>query len=182
MSPLALLAYAQSLGVTLTASGDHVCLDGPAAARDELRPLVAAAKPELLALLREARRAEVGQAFAGVYARLSAMYPDALTARLWATVRERCPALARQIDNAERALDAAALAFVNGDAPTDGPFKAAQGWWERLWCEAIVAVNEAHYVGGRLLCASPKRPSGARPVRPSSTHCSKTPTEGDPHV
>ncbi len=142
MTALALLAAARARGVDLTPAGDRIRLDGPAAARDELRPLVVACKPELLSLLREARSAEVGQAFADAFVRLSARYDGDLVGRLWPAVCEGCPTLARQIDSAERALDAEALAFVNGDAPTPDQFGACQAWFERLWSEAIKAVTE----------------------------------------
>src|SRR5436189_3237985 len=51
VSPSALLDQARALGLTLSARGDTLVVDGPAAALKKLRPALRAAKPELLALL-----------------------------------------------------------------------------------------------------------------------------------
>ena len=52
MTALALIATCQTRGVQLVADGARIVLKGPQAARDEVRPLVAAHKLELLAVLR----------------------------------------------------------------------------------------------------------------------------------
>ena len=52
MTAVALLAMCRSRGVELVADGARIVLKGPQAARDELRPMVAAHKLELLAALR----------------------------------------------------------------------------------------------------------------------------------
>src|SRR5437899_2339068 len=51
VSPSALLDQARARGVTLSARGDDLVVDGPAAALKKLRPALRTAKPELLALL-----------------------------------------------------------------------------------------------------------------------------------
>jgi hypothetical protein len=52
MTALDIIAACQARGIQLIADGARVVLKGPQAARDELRPLVAANKLELLAELR----------------------------------------------------------------------------------------------------------------------------------
>jgi hypothetical protein len=52
MTVLDILAMCQARGVHLVAEGARIILKGPQAGRDEMRPLVAAHKLELLAALR----------------------------------------------------------------------------------------------------------------------------------
>ena len=52
MTALDVLAMCRARGVELVADGGRIILRGPQAARDEVRPLVAGHKLELLAVLR----------------------------------------------------------------------------------------------------------------------------------
>jgi hypothetical protein len=52
MTALAVLSLCQARGVELVPDGGRIVLHGPQAARDEVRPMVAARKLELLAVLR----------------------------------------------------------------------------------------------------------------------------------
>jgi hypothetical protein len=52
MTALVVLSMCQARGVQLVADGGRIVLKGPQAARDELRPMIAAHKLELLAALR----------------------------------------------------------------------------------------------------------------------------------
>ncbi len=51
MAPGVILARCRENGIELRADGDHLRLRGPAAGREKVRALIAAHKPELLALL-----------------------------------------------------------------------------------------------------------------------------------
>jgi hypothetical protein len=101
----------------------------------EVRQHFAACKPELLALLKDSRAAVVKSAWAAAFLRLSGLYADNLTGRLWLTTSRCRPTLARAIDEAERAADLAALAYQRGEAHADA-FHAEVTRWESLWAEA----------------------------------------------
>lgn len=55
MTAIEVLSMCRARGVELVADGGRIVLRGPQAARDELRPLVAGHKMELLAVLRGSR-------------------------------------------------------------------------------------------------------------------------------
>lgn len=141
MDAVALLAAARKAGVKVTVNGAQLVLEGDALTPD-LVASFKAVKPELIALLREARRSEIGHAFAEVFTRLSALYDGDLVGALWSRVTATAPVLARSVHCAEKALDAAALAYTNGDAPTDAQFRACLAWFERVWCAAISTINK----------------------------------------
>jgi hypothetical protein len=121
--------------------GDHITLEGPKAARDEVRETIRAVKPEVVTLLRDGRRAEVSTGFAEAFARLGNLYDGDLVGSLWARIVAEHPALASAINTAEAASDAAALSYQSGAAPDAGPFLAALATWEAAWREAIAVVT-----------------------------------------
>jgi hypothetical protein len=121
--------------------GHHITLEGPKAARDEVRETIRAVKPEVVTLLRDGRRAEVSTGFAQAFARLGNLYDGDLVGSLWARIVAEHPALGHAIDVAEKAADLAALAYQSGTTPDAGPFLAALATWEARWREAIEAVT-----------------------------------------
>jgi plasmid stabilization system protein ParE len=142
MTALGVLSLCAARGVKLVLEGgDHITLEGPQAARDEVREVVRAIKPEVVTLLRDGRRAEVSTGFAQAFARLGNLYDGDLVGSLWARITTEHPALGHAIDTAEQAADVAAVAYQSGDAPDAGPFLACLASWERAWAEAIAAVT-----------------------------------------
>jgi hypothetical protein len=57
MSGFSVLAYCAARGVRVYLHGDDLALEGPQAARDEVREMVRSAKPDVLRLLRDPRLA-----------------------------------------------------------------------------------------------------------------------------
>jgi hypothetical protein len=142
MTALGVLSLCAARGVKLVLEGgDRITLEGPQAARDEVRETIRSVKPEVLTLLRSQRQAEVSAAFAEAFGRISVLYPDLLAGTLWKRVTTEHPALARAIDVAEQAADAAALAYQQGEAPDSSAFLACLVGWEARWREAIDAVT-----------------------------------------
>jgi hypothetical protein len=142
MTALGVLSLCAARGVKLVLEGDdRITLEGPQAARDEVRETIRAVKPEVVTLLRGQRQAEVSTAYAEAFSRLSNMYSANLMGTLWKRVTTEHPALARAIDTAEAASDVAAVAYQQGDAPDAGPFLACLKTWETAWREAVEAVT-----------------------------------------
>ena len=142
MTALGVLSLCASRGVKLILEGeDRITLEGPQAARDEVRETIRAVKPEVVTLLRSQRQAEVSAAFAQAFARLGNLYDGDLVGSLCARIVGERPTLARAINTAEAAADAAALAYQQGTAPDSTQFLAALAIWEGAWREAIAAVT-----------------------------------------
>lgn len=132
------LALARSAGLKLSADGNALNWRGPKGAMTtELRAAMVENKPELLALLKAGREAEVRALYGQAFARLGSLYGDPLVGDLWPTISRDFPALARSIDMTEAAADTAADAYQNGDAPDSSQFLAALAAWEERWAEAI---------------------------------------------
>jgi hypothetical protein len=114
---------------------------GPKDARTELREAIREHKTELVSLLRSQRQAEVSAAFADVFARLGNLYAGDLVGTLWACIVGEHPALARSIDSAEAASDAAAVAYQSGTVADSSQFLTCLSTWETAWAEAIAAIT-----------------------------------------
>jgi hypothetical protein len=135
------LAGVRGVSVTLGQGGETIRLHGPREALAELKPEVAAHKPDLLRLLREPRQAEVSRAWADAFARLSNTYGDDLVGSLWEIITTEHPALACAIDTAEVAADGAGLSYQRGDSADVSAFVACLATWEAAWTEAIAVVT-----------------------------------------
>ena len=135
------LAGARGVSVTLGQGGQTIRLHGPREALAELKPEVAAHKPDLLRLLREPRQVEASRARAETFARLAALYPDSLAGKLWTEVEATFPNLAGTIDAAERAADVASLDYQAGRGAAPETFLACLATWEARWGEAIAAAT-----------------------------------------
>jgi hypothetical protein len=141
MTAHSVLLQAGAAGLQLRPHGDRICIRPLANLTPELKAAMVEHKQEVLDLLRAGREAEVRAFFSQAFARLSALYPDTLLGNLWPSIVAQHPGLARGIDCAEQAADAAALAYQSGDAPDAGPFLACLKTWETAWREAIEAVT-----------------------------------------
>lgn len=142
MTALGVLSLCAARGVKLVLeNGDRITLEGPQIARDEVRETIRAVKPEVLALLRAQRQAEVSAAFAEAFARLGNLYDGDLVGSLWERITTERPTLARSIDSAEAASDAAAVAYQSGTVADSSQFLTCLSTWETAWTEAIAAVT-----------------------------------------
>jgi len=125
----ALLTLCASRGLRLSPAGDGVRVVGPKDARTELREAIREHKTELVSLLHSRRQGEVSGAYSAAFSRLSNLYDGDLVGSLWTRIVQEHPALARSIDLAEAASDAAALSYQGGEAPDSGPFLACLSTW-----------------------------------------------------
>jgi hypothetical protein len=138
---LSVMALACAAGLTLRPDGDRIRFRPVENMTAELQAALVGHKGEILSLLRNTRRGEVASSYAQAFARLGRLYPDAMTGELWAEVTARVPDLARAIDTAEAAADAAGLAYQTGTAADSAPFRACLKTWETAWAEAIGAIT-----------------------------------------
>jgi hypothetical protein len=136
-----ILAQAEAAGLTLRPNGDNIGIKPVARLTPELKQAITACKPEVLALLRTRRQAEVSTAFAESFARLGNLYDGDLVGSLWARIVAQHPALAHVVDVAEQAADTAALAYQSGTAAGSSQFLIAMAAWEARWAEAIAAIT-----------------------------------------
>jgi len=142
MTALGVLSLCAARGVKLVLEGgDRITLEGPQAARDEVRETIRAVKPEVVTLLRSQRQNEVATTFAEAFSRLGNLYDGDLVGSLWARITTEHPTVASTINAAEAAADAAALSYQSGDTPDAAPFMAALATWEAAWREAIAVVT-----------------------------------------
>lgn len=141
MTALSILAQATAAGLTLRPHGEKIRFKPVARLTPELKAALVANKAEVLAALRSQRQAEVSAAYSAAFARLGALYPDALVGTLWARIVNQHPALARAIDTAEAASDAAGLAYQQGAVADSSQFLIAMAAWEARWAEAIAAIT-----------------------------------------
>jgi len=140
MTALGVLSLCAARGVKLVLEGgDRITLEGPQAARDEVRETIRAVKPEVVTLLRSQRQNEVATTFAEAFSRLGNLYDGDLVGSLWTRITTEHPTLARAIDTTEIAADGAALAYQQGGAVDSSAFLACLATWERAWADAIGA-------------------------------------------
>jgi hypothetical protein len=79
MTALGVLSLCAARGVKLILEGgDRITLEGPKAARDEVRETIRAVKPEVVTLLRSQRQEEVSRAWAAAYGRLECQFSNGL--------------------------------------------------------------------------------------------------------
>jgi hypothetical protein len=79
MTALGILSLCAARGVKLVLEGgDRITLEGPQAARDEVRETIREHKAEILALLRAQRQEEVSRAWAAAYGRLECQFSSGL--------------------------------------------------------------------------------------------------------
>jgi hypothetical protein len=84
------------------------------------------------------RERKVKDAWADAYRRIASVYdPSGVTID---KVREYAPALAGQIEEAEKAAEAASLAWLKGGP---GGVQAKIDRWVSLWLEGVEAVRSA---------------------------------------
>jgi hypothetical protein len=138
---LSILAQARAAGLTLRPAGDKIRFRPVENMTPELLAEVREHRAALLDILRAGRVAEVRAFYSQAFTRVGALYPDSMIGDLWPSITREHPALARAIDIAEQAADAAGLAYQQGDTPDAAPFMAALATWEAAWREAIEAVT-----------------------------------------
>jgi hypothetical protein len=158
-----IIALCASRGLRLAPAGDGVRVDGPAAVRAELREMIRQHKAEVLALLHSQRQVEVSTAYSQAFGRLAALYPDSLIGNLWPAIVAQHPDLARGIDVAEQAADAAALAYQQGTAADSSQFLPCLQEWKSRWAEAIETVTS-----GTGACSDCGRPDATVMVEADS--------------
>jgi hypothetical protein len=140
MTAQSVLLQAGAAGLQLRPHGDRICIRPLANLTPELKAAMVEHKQALLDLLRAGRVAETRAFYGQAFSRLGALYPDSMIGDLWPAIVSQHPALARGIDVAEQAADAAALAYQQGTSPDSAPFLAALQEWEARWTTAIGAI------------------------------------------
>jgi hypothetical protein len=141
MTALSVLTQARAAGLTLRPAGDRIRFKPVENMTPELLAEVREHKGELLDLLRAGRVAEVRAFYSQAFGRLGALYPDSMIGNLWPAIVDQHPDLARAIDTAEAASDAAGLAYQQGAAVDSSAFLACLSTWETAWREAIAALT-----------------------------------------
>lgn len=163
---VAVLAEARRRGLALTPEPpDRLKVRGPADALAELRERLRAVKPELLALLSsDARRERARDAWAAAFRRLAPLARDHWPTDGMRVTRWLRPGLARDVEAASVATEAAGRAYVEG-AAWEG-FSAALGRWEALQGEAVRLLARVCHDCGREALVAVVLDDGRRMCRP----------------
>jgi hypothetical protein len=132
MTALGVLSLCAARGVKLVLEGgDRITLEGPQAARDEVRETIRAVKPEVLALLRGQRQEEVSRAWAAAYGRLESQFSNGLD-----TSDSIAQPVVTAWNDAETDAEHVSAEYVAGKVQrTD--FEAALAAWEGAVTKAI---------------------------------------------